>query len=77
VAVRSGEINRGRITESHYDWGTSRIGVVDGTSVTHFGVYDIAMRVGVTWLRTAGVQLVTTLADHRGRGLMTETVQAA
>lgn len=73
----SGEINRGRITESHYDWATSRIGIVDGASVTHFGVYDIAMRVGVARLRTAGVQLVTTLADHRGHGLMAETARAS
>lgn len=73
----SGEINSGRITESHYDWATSRIGVVDGQTVTHFGVYEIAMRVGVARLRTAGVQLVTTLADHRGQGLMTDTARAA
>lgn len=67
----------GRITESHYDWTTARIGVLDGQAVTHFGVYDITMRIGAARVRTAGVQLVTTDPQHRDQGLMTETAQAA
>ena len=73
----SDAINWGRITDSHYDWATSRIGIVDGVSVTHFGVYDLTMRVGVARLRTAGVQLVTTRANHRGHSLMAETAPTA
>jgi len=75
--VVSDALNRGRITESHYDWATSRIGIVDGVSVTHFGVYALTMRVGVARLRTAGVQLVTTRERHRSQGFMAETASLA
>lgn len=67
----------GRIAHSHYDWQASRIGVLDGRVVTHLGVYDILMRVGTARVRTGGVNLVVTHPEHRGSGLMTETIQAA
>lgn len=67
----------GRIAHSHYDWGASRIGVLGGEVVTHFGVYELVLRVGVARVRTGGVNLVLTHPEHRGRGLMTETTRAA
>ncbi len=67
----------GRVTASHYDWNTTRIGMIDDQVVTHFGVYDITMRIGRAHVRTAGVQLVTTDPSQRGQGLMRETAEAA
>ena len=40
-------LRAGQILHSHYDWNTARIGLLGERLVTHFGVYDIAMRVGV------------------------------
>jgi predicted acetyltransferase len=70
-------LRAGRISHSHYDWNTSRIGLLGERIVTHFGVYDIGMRVGVAQVRAAGVNLVATHPDERGRGLMTQTGHAA
>lgn len=63
--------------DSHYDWQTSRIGLLDGEIVTHYGVYDIAMRIGVAQVRAAGINVVVTHPDYRGRGLMTGTAQSS
>jgi predicted N-acetyltransferase YhbS len=70
-------LRAGRISHSHYDWATSRIGLFGDRLVTHFGVYDISMRIGVARARAAGVNLVATHPDERGRGLMTRTGRAA
>jgi predicted acetyltransferase len=67
----------GRIHHSHYDWATSRVVVVDGKTVTHFGVYDLTMRVGSARVHTAGVNLVVTHPDYRKRGLMPRTIEAS
>ncbi|HSH81407.1 MAG TPA: GNAT family N-acetyltransferase, partial [Herpetosiphonaceae bacterium] len=67
----------GRVTASHYDWNTTRIGMIEDQVVTHFGVYDITMRIGRAQVRTAGVQFVTTDPRQRGQGLMRETAEAA
>ncbi len=74
----SSEHNRsGRINHSHYDWGTSRIGVLGERVVTHYGVYDLTQRIGTARVRTAGVNLVATHPDYRRRGLMTQTTWAS
>ena len=60
-----------------YDADASRIGVIDGQVVTHWGVWRQRMRVGrVAWL-VAGVGAVATHADFRGRGLLARTAHAA
>ncbi len=70
-------LRAGQILHSHYDWNTARVGLLGERLVTHFGVYDITMRVGVARVRVAGVNLVATHPAERGRGLMTQTGLAA
>ncbi|MFW5745470.1 MAG: GNAT family N-acetyltransferase [Spirochaetota bacterium] len=66
-------VNDGYIAESPYDWDASRIGVVDGEVATHFGVWDLGMRIGPSVVRVAGIGAVATLEPHRGKGLMAQT----
>ena len=61
------------IGNSHYDWNTATIGLLDGRIVTHFGVWGYVMRIGSAKVRATGVGLVATHADYRRRGLMTDT----
>ncbi|MEO8285419.1 MAG: GNAT family N-acetyltransferase [Chloroflexota bacterium] len=67
----------GRINYSHYDWNTSRVGVIGDNIVTHYGVYDTTIRVGSSRVRAAGVNLVVTHPDHRKQGLMPKTIWAS
>jgi predicted N-acetyltransferase YhbS len=71
------QCRQGRINHSHYDWHTSRVGIVDGNLVTHFGVYDLTVRVGAARVRAAGVNLVVTHPDYRKQGLMPKTIWAS
>ncbi|RPI64143.1 MAG: GNAT family N-acetyltransferase [Planctomycetaceae bacterium] len=66
---------KGYLKDSHYDWNVSRIGIADGRIITHFGVWDFQMRVGLADLRTAGVGLVATDNDYRNRGLLSKTAR--
>lgn len=66
--------SKGYLIDSHYDWNVSRIGIMDGRMVTHFGVWDFQMRIGGTALRVGGVGLVATDGEYRNRGLMSKTV---
>jgi len=69
---------RGRyINQSHYDWNASRIGLIGGEIVTHYGVWGYRMRVGSARLRCAGVGVVATREDHRKSGLMNLTARAS
>jgi len=70
-------LRAGQIAGSYYDWRTARVGLLDGQLVTHFGVYDITMRIGIARARTAGVNLVATHPEYRRRGLMAQTGRAA
>src|SRR5262245_7422524 len=70
-------LRAGQILHSHYDWKTARIGLFGERLVAHYGVYDIAMRIGIARVRTAGVNLVATHPGERGRSLMTRTGHAA
>lgn len=65
---------RGYVIGSHYDWNVSRVGVVDGRMVSHWGVWDYAMRIGRSRVRTGGIGAVACHADHRRRGVMSRTV---
>jgi RNA polymerase sigma factor (sigma-70 family) len=70
----------GRLAHSHFDWATSRVGLVDDRVVTIFGVYDLAMRIGAARVRTAGVNLEFTDPDYRandGQNAFAETAAAS
>jgi hypothetical protein len=69
-------IRDGYMDTSHYNWADSRIGIMDGRIVTHFGVWDYQMRVGRSALRVAGIGVVATHGDYRKRGLMDITARA-
>ena len=47
---------------------------MDGKVVTHFGVYDLTVRVGSARVAAAGVNLVVTHPDYRKQGLMPKTI---
>lgn len=63
--------------QSHYDWTVSRIGLVEGDLVTHFGVWDYRMRIGTAQVRVGGVGAVATEGRFRKQGLMDITATAA
>ncbi len=65
------------IEHSHYDWQASRIGIMDGRIVTHFGVWGYDMHVGSTLVRVGGIGVVATHADYRKRGLQAKTTKAS
>ncbi len=65
------------IRHSHYDWKASRIGLLDGKVITHFGVWRIAMRMGSATVQCAGVGMVATHGDYHKRGLMAATIPEA
>lgn len=70
-------LKNGYIDGGFYDWRASRIGLLDGRIVTHWGVWGYTMRVGAARLRVAGVGAVATHGDFRGRGLMQLTARDA
>jgi predicted acetyltransferase len=63
------------LNDPMYSFPASRIGILDGRIVTHFGVYDYQMCVGIARLRTAGIGSVGTHYDYRKRGLMEQTAR--
>jgi len=71
-ACRNGLIDHGP-----YDWNSSRVGQIDGRLVTHWGVYDMPMRIGSAVVRVAGIGNVATHADYRNRGYMSATARAS
>ena len=68
---------RGYILGSHYDWNVSRIGVLGGRIVTHWGVWDYRMRIGRARVRVGGIGAVATHKDYRKQGLMVRTATAS
>lgn len=67
----------GYIIGSHYDWNVSRVGILDGQMVTHWGVWDYRMRIGRSLVRAGGIGAVCCRADYRKRGLMARTAPAS
>lgn len=67
----------GYLDGSHYDWDASRIGLVDGQLVTHYGVWGYPMRVGGATLRCGGIGAVCTHPDFRKRGHLDATARAS
>jgi predicted acetyltransferase len=64
------------IGNNHYDWEASRIGLIDDQIVTHYGVWDVPMRIGRSVVRVAGIGTVATHGDFQKRGLMAQTASA-
>lgn len=67
----------GRLAHSHFDWASSRLGLVDDRLITIFGVYDITMRVGTAHVRVAGVNLEFTDPNDSGRDVFGQTAAAS
>ena len=65
-----------RITESHYDWSTSRVALLDGNIISHVAIYDARMRIGACTARSGGVNLVYTVKEHRGKGVMRAVMES-
>ena len=62
---------------SHYDWKAARVGLLGERLVTHFGVWDMPVRIGSAVVRCAGVGMVATHGDFQHQGLMARTADAA
>ncbi len=67
---------QGRIAHSTYDWSAAQVGKLDGDIVTHVGIWDLQMRVGHSFVRAGGVNLVCTHPQKRLKGLMRKTLDA-
>jgi len=67
----------GYIDGGFYDWRASRVGILAGRIVTHWGVWGYTMRIGSARVRVAGVGAVATAGEFRGRGLMQRTASVA
>ncbi|MEL7086888.1 MAG: GNAT family N-acetyltransferase [Planctomycetota bacterium] len=67
----------GYLDGSHYDWDASRIGLIDGQLVTHYGVWGYDMRVGRAAARAGGIGTVSTHPDFRERGYLVRTANAS
>ena len=65
------------IDHSNYDWDASRIGLIGGRIVTHWGVWGYTMRIGTARVKTGGIGVVATHGDFRKRGLMDRTARAS
>ncbi len=70
-------LRSGYFVASHYDADASTVGLIDGQIVTHWGVWDYRMRIGLETLRVAGVGAVATDGFRHGQGLMRRTIEAA
>ena len=65
------------VLPSHYDWKASRIGLIGDQIVTHFGVWNIQVRIGTARVRAGGIGAVSTHGDYRKQGLMVRTARAS
>ena len=71
------DVWRNRLFWGKYDWDASRIGLIDGGVVTHWGVWGYDMRIGGAHVSVGGVGVVATHADYRKKGLMARTARAS
>ncbi len=67
----------GYLDGSHYDWNASRLGVIDGQVVAHFGVWGYDMQVGSATVRCGGIGAVCTHPDFRKRGYLLKVANAS
>ncbi len=68
--------DNGYVNDSNYDWKASRIGVLDGRVVSHYGIWDHTVWIGSAKVRIAGVGAVATDGTIRKQGLMAKTASA-
>lgn len=68
------QCRQGYFARSHYDWDSSRIGMIGDELVTHFGVWGYRMRIGTAQIRCAGIGAVMTHGEYRKRGYMAATI---
>lgn len=52
------QARNGRIAESHFDWQTSRLGMVDDKIATYVGVYELNFQIGTSVVKVAGINLL-------------------
>ena len=75
MAVQS---RKGRIADSHYDWTTSRLGLVDDELIAHVGVYEIGLWLGCGQVRVAGINVDYVDPDYSGgRELFDQVIEDA
>lgn len=67
----------GYLDGSHYDWDASRIGVIDGQIVAHYGIWGYDMRVGSAAVRCGGIGAVCTHPEFRKRGYLLRVANAS
>jgi predicted acetyltransferase len=65
-----------RIRDPNHQWEISRMGTVDETIVSFWGVWDITLRIGLAQIPTGGVDAVVTHPDYRLRGYMRQIGKA-
>ena len=66
----------GYLSAGGYDWEASRVAVVDGRIVGHFGVWERQMRIGSAAVKVAAIGAVATHQLHRKKGYMEQTARA-
>ncbi len=71
------QARNGRIAESHFDWKTSRVGMVDGKIATHVGVYELNFQIGDAVVRAAGINWLDVNKETADEGKLQETIGAA
>jgi len=75
MAVQSRKV---RIADSHYDWTTSRLGLVDDELIAHVGVYEIGLWLGCGQVRVAGINVDYVDPDYSGgRELFDQVIEDA
>ena len=71
------QARNGRIAESHCDWKTSRLGMVDSKVATHVGIYELNFQIGDAVVRAAGINWLDINKDLADEGTLQETIGAA
>jgi len=69
ISPAGADWRQGRLSESRFDWSTSRIGIEGNDLRALVGVYDLSMRVGRSTVRTAGFNL-----DYKAPATSAETM---
>jgi predicted acetyltransferase len=67
----------GYLIGAPYDWEATRAGFLSDRIVSHFGVWDYQLRIGISRLRLAGIGAVATHRDHLKKGFMRKTIRAS
>lgn len=71
------QARNGRIADSHFDWRTSRVGMVDGKIATHVGVYEMNFQIGDAVVRAAGINWLDVNKETADEEKLQETIGTA